>query len=129
MAPVQALNYATEFYSVIRLLQFHQVLARLSHHIVSEMNALLERLGIETEISVNGLLTADEIGDLITRVSKGSTGFDQALASIRSQVWIDWGRITMAYSNDIDEHISECIEVGKLIQRVYFKLSTEVPDA
>lgn len=86
LSPVQALEYVTEFYSVIRQLQFHQVMARLRCQIVSEMNAILDQEGIETKIVVNGLLTADEIGDLITGVRDGSTSFDQAMAPIQSQL-------------------------------------------
>ena len=50
------------------------------------MNAILKQVGIETEIIMNGLLTADEISDLMSKVRGGSISFDQALVPIQSQL-------------------------------------------
>lgn len=84
MSNVQTLEYVTEFYSVINRLKFHQALAYLRSDIVCEMNTILKQVGIETKITINGLLTADEISDLTSKVRKGSISFDQAMEPIQS---------------------------------------------
>ena len=86
MPTAGALDHVTEFYSVMRQLQFHQVLAYLRSHIVCEMNAVLKQVGIETKITMNGLLTADDISELMAKVREGFMSFNQAMEPIRSQL-------------------------------------------
>ncbi|MDE2949811.1 MAG: hypothetical protein OXT68_03510 [Chloroflexota bacterium] len=79
-------QYVTDFYSAVRYLKFHQVLADLRSEIICKMNAVLKQLGIETKIIVNGLLSAEEIQDLMINVYEGAKSFNQAMEPIRSQL-------------------------------------------
>jgi len=86
MSTVQENKYATEYYIIERQLRFHQALAELRTQILEQMNAMLKQLGLEAEIRMNGLLTADDISDLITKVREGSISFNQAFEPIHSQL-------------------------------------------
>ena len=86
MSTVQENEHATDYYIIARRLRFHQALAELRTHILEQMNAMLTQLDIEAEIRVNGLLTADDISDLVTKVREGSISFNQAFEPIHSQL-------------------------------------------
>jgi hypothetical protein len=48
-------------------------------HVISELNALLARLGLDNQVVVSGIPTAREIGETLERLYRGDVTFSEAL--------------------------------------------------
>ena len=71
----------TEFYYMHRSIRREWALAVLRQHIIRELNALLERLGIRAKIVVEGLSSPGEVLAISEKMDKGEMGFTEALES------------------------------------------------
>jgi hypothetical protein len=47
--------------------------------VISELNALLARLGLDNQVVVSGIPTAREIGETLERLYRGDVTFSEAL--------------------------------------------------
>lgn len=73
----------TEFVTFYKLLRFSWAQAMLREHIVGEMNELFARLGIECELNVAGLPTADDILQTRSELLVGRISFGAASDRVR----------------------------------------------
>ena len=78
-----SLTHQTEFFSFYRTLTFHHSLAILREHVMAEINLLLRnRLGLNAQINLEGIPSADEILAIRGRMERGEVSvmeaFDQA---------------------------------------------------
>lgn len=72
----------TEYYYIVRLLQFSYCQALLREHIIREFNSLLARMNVRNNIQVGGLITANSIKDVMRRLHKGEIDFKEAIKFI-----------------------------------------------
>ena len=68
----------TEFYDVYRYLTLKWTQACMREHIINEFNELFQRLNIDAEIIVKGLLTTQEILQLRQQMCEGKISFNDA---------------------------------------------------
>lgn len=80
---LQRIAGATEHYYVARRLQFLRSQALVREHVVAELNRLLNRQGVSAAVRVDGLPTAAEISDHMTKLSRGEVSFTAALQACR----------------------------------------------
>ena len=69
---------STEFYSFYKMVNFRWAQAVLREHIISEINILFLRLGMDCILKVSGLPTSDEIVKVREELLSGSISFSQA---------------------------------------------------
>ncbi len=69
----------TEYHSLSRVLQWQQTQAMLRDHIVAELNALLDRLGVKHRIIVTGLPSAQAIGKALRQMQAGEVTVAEAM--------------------------------------------------
>ena len=77
------LKHTTEYYYIVHNLQFSHSQALLREHILSEMNVLIKRLGIDNEVVMTGVGTSTDIAEAIKKLDKGEIGFSEALKSAK----------------------------------------------
>jgi hypothetical protein len=63
-----------------RRLQWKRAQALLREHLISELNELLRRLGIGSQLVVAGLPTAEGLAQTIRKLQRGEMSVDQAMA-------------------------------------------------
>ena len=80
---LKQLSHTTEYYYIIRNLQFSYSKALLREHILSEINSLIKRLGIDNEIVITGIATSTDIAEAIRKLDEGKIGFSEALRIAR----------------------------------------------
>lgn len=80
---LKQLSHTTEYYYIIRNLQFSYSKALLREHILSEINDLIKRLGIDNEIMMTGVGTSTDITEVIKKLDKGEIGFSEALKAAK----------------------------------------------
>jgi len=80
---LQQIAGTTQFYYVVRQLQFLRSQALVREHVLAELNKLLVRLGVSTSIRVEGLPTSAVIAEYISKLETGETSFTQALKACR----------------------------------------------
>jgi hypothetical protein len=73
----------TEYYYVLNCLKATRSQAILREHILSELNKLLKRMGVNNQIKIEGLVKPAEISNAIKKLDKGEVGFSEALESIK----------------------------------------------
>lgn len=73
----------TEYFFVARRLRFLRSQALIRGHILRELNALLERLGVPERIVMTGLPTPQAIDETLGRLERGEIGFKEALDTTR----------------------------------------------
>ena len=78
-------EWITDYYSLIRTLQFRWTLSKLRVAMLNHVNELLPRLGINCGVSFNGLLARDTIETTIKRLEAGSIGFPEAMEATRDE--------------------------------------------
>jgi len=71
-------QYTTEYYQFYRMLTFRWSIEVLRLHVVKELNALLQRLGIAASITIVGLPSPEEILVARNRMEKGEIDFAEA---------------------------------------------------
>jgi hypothetical protein len=76
---VRRLKGTTEYFFVVRTLQFARSQALIREHLVGELNLLLGRLGVERTVVVSGLPTADAIGVAMDALERGEMDFKAAM--------------------------------------------------
>jgi hypothetical protein len=76
---VRRLKGTTEYFFVVRTLQFARSQALIREHIIQELNLLLRRLGVERTISVSGLPAAQAITAAMESLKRGETDFKSAM--------------------------------------------------
>jgi hypothetical protein len=79
---VRRLKGTTEYFFIVRTLQFARSQALIREHIIHELNLLLRRLGVERTISVSGLPAAEAITATMERLERGETDFKSAMEVI-----------------------------------------------
>lgn len=80
---LKQLNHTTEYYYIVRNLQFSYSKALLREHILFEINSLIKRLGIDNEIVITGIATSTDIAEAIRKLDEGKIGFSEALRIAR----------------------------------------------
>ena len=80
---LRQLKHTTEYYYIVHNLQFLYSQAVLREHILSEINKLIQRLGIDNEIVMSGIGVSTDIADAIKKLDKGEIGFSEALKSAK----------------------------------------------
>ena len=76
-------DWATDFFSFFRLVNFSWAQALMREHVIDELNRLFVRLGVNSEIEVNGLPTAKDILEVRIRLLAGSISFDDVSDLVR----------------------------------------------
>lgn len=80
---------AMQFYSVLRFLRFHKFKAKLRQTIISAINDALtqagKELGFSAEIEISGVLTVDDIEELIDALMHGKMEFSDIYKHILSR--------------------------------------------
>lgn len=80
---LRQLKHTTEYYYIVHNLQFLHSQALLREHILSEMNKLIARLGVDNKIMMSGLGTSTDIDEAIKKLEKGEIGFSEALKTAK----------------------------------------------
>lgn len=80
---LRQLKHTTEYYYIVHNLQFLHSQAILREHILSEINKLMQRLGIDNEILMSGIGVSTDIADAIKKLDKGEIGFTEALRTAK----------------------------------------------
>ena len=80
---LQRVAWTTEYYYVARHLQFLRSQALVREHVIAELNRLLTRLRVSAAIRIDGLPTAVQIGDHMTKLKRGEVSFTAALQACR----------------------------------------------
>jgi hypothetical protein len=75
-------RYWTEFARFYRTMTFYWAEAVLREHIISEINLLLRRLGIDARLNVGGLPTPDEILRARGQMVEGKLSFGKAFEAV-----------------------------------------------
>ena len=80
---LRQLKHTTEYYYIVHNLQFLHSQAILREHILSELNSLLARMGIDNEIIMSGLGVSTDIAEAIKKLDNGEIGFSEALKTAK----------------------------------------------
>ena len=80
---LRQLKHTTEYYYIVHSLQSLRSQALLREHILSEMNSLIARLGIDSKIMISGLGTSGDIAEAIKKLDRGEISFIEALKSAK----------------------------------------------
>jgi hypothetical protein len=72
------LDYETEFFYYYRTITFHWAQAVLRNHIINELNLLLNRLQLKSQIVLQGLSTPDTILEIRGKMDEGEINFAEA---------------------------------------------------
>ncbi|WOJ95532.1 hypothetical protein R0137_09720 [Congregibacter brevis] len=67
---------ATEYYYFYKTAQFHRAQAILREHILVEINALLQRLNIQSQVAISGVISSEEIKKKIEALEVGEINFE-----------------------------------------------------
>lgn len=76
-------DHTLEYFQIYRYLRFFRAMALLREHIISRMNALLERMSYPCQIEINGLPSSSDIEHHIGLLNVGETTFDEALNAVK----------------------------------------------
>ena len=79
----QQIKGTTEYYYIIRRLQFSYCQALLREHIIQEFNSVLAKVGIRNNIDINGLIKASEVKNAVHKLHRGAIDFEEALEVIK----------------------------------------------
>jgi hypothetical protein len=80
---LQRIDGTTEFYFFARTLQFRRSEALIRQRIIDDINALLQRLDVQSQLRVSGLPTSEQIAQLIRGLEGGEIDFARAAAESR----------------------------------------------
>lgn len=80
---LRQLKHTTEYYYIVHNLQFLRSQAMLREHILSEMNNLIQRLGIDNKIMMSGVGISSDIEEAIKKLDRGEIGFSEALKTAK----------------------------------------------
>lgn len=80
---LRQLKHTTGYYYIVHNLQFLRSQAILREHILSEINDLIQRLGIDNKIMMSGVGVATDIEAAIKKLDKGEIGFSEALKTAK----------------------------------------------
>lgn len=75
---LRQINHTTEYYYIVHNLKFLRSQAMLREHILSEINNLINRLGVDNKIMMSGVGVSTDIAEAIKKLDKGEIGFSEA---------------------------------------------------
>ena len=69
----------TEYFSFSRRLAFKRSQAELRDHVIAELNAFLERIGLKNRLVVEGLVSPREISEMMNKLQAGEVTVSEAM--------------------------------------------------